>query len=176
MGWFSSDYQGVPTLTQSGGTLGYTADMAFIPSEQVGIVILTNRVAATNFTQSVRETLFELLYGLEPSARERYADIQASLDDRITRAIANINQAGLLDFQVDTLVGNYGDTVRIVFMNDTLHFEAGFISAPLAPILNTDNNFVITSGALTGGTIAFEPKRYRNDAYDGNIISRHNGI
>lgn len=153
MGWFFTDYRGVPILTQSGGTSGYTAEMAILPEKGIGIVILANRVAATNFTLSVRDSFFEVLYGLQPTAREIYADNQATLDARVAQAVLNISPITDLEFPLTSFLGLYENGVEVTFDQYPPILRVGFIDAPFAPILNAENQYVITAGALSGSVM-----------------------
>lgn len=155
MGWFFTDYRGVPILTQSGGTFGYTAEMAILPEHGIGIVILANRVAATNFTLSVRDSFFEMLYGLQPTARQFYADNQATLDARVAQAVLNISPITDLELPLTPYLGTYENDVTVALDQYPPILRVGFIDAPFAPTLNGENQYVITAGALSGNLITF---------------------
>lgn len=64
LGWFVGNYKGLPLLEHGGNTLGFTTDLAFLPTAKLGIVVITNAQGSTVFNQAVRYRLFELVYEL----------------------------------------------------------------------------------------------------------------
>jgi CubicO group peptidase (beta-lactamase class C family) len=65
MGWFLSDYRGRKVVEHGGGIDGMKAEVAMIPAEGLGIVILTN-LHGTNFTQALMFKVFDLFLGGPP--------------------------------------------------------------------------------------------------------------
>ncbi len=62
LGWFVDKYKGLPLLHHGGNTLGFTTDLAFLPTAKLGIVVIANAQGSTRFNQAVRFRLFELVY------------------------------------------------------------------------------------------------------------------
>ncbi|MEZ4736582.1 MAG: serine hydrolase domain-containing protein [Caldilineaceae bacterium] len=89
LGWFVDDYKGVRLLQHGGNTLGFTADLAFLPEANVGIAVLTNAQGVNFVTEAIRYRLFELIYGQEQRyddyAHYRYELIQQYLGEAATK-------------------------------------------------------------------------------------------
>ncbi len=67
MGWFVGAYKGQPLVHHGGGTLGFGAEVAFLPEADLGVVILTNGgQGAGPFALAVQFRLLELLFGQAP--------------------------------------------------------------------------------------------------------------
>jgi CubicO group peptidase (beta-lactamase class C family) len=65
LGWMSGEYRGLRVVSHSGGTTGFTAQVAFLPAADIGIVILSNASAtpgALAFTFAIHFHLLELLF------------------------------------------------------------------------------------------------------------------
>ena len=107
LGWLVGEYKGLPMIEHGGNTMGFTSDFAFLPTADLGIIVLTNGQGTNSFSGAVRIRLLELLYGV-PSEVE--PNVQFMLD-RITeqRAKAAEQLSGALDeAAVAPFVGSYG--------------------------------------------------------------------
>jgi CubicO group peptidase (beta-lactamase class C family) len=65
LGWMTGEYRGLRVISHLGGTTGFTAQVAFLPAVDLGIVILSNASAlpcALAFTFAVHFHLLELLF------------------------------------------------------------------------------------------------------------------
>lgn len=71
LGWIVADYKGQRMISHGGNTLGFTSELAFLPDAGIGITILSNAGVANDFSQAVRNRLFELAFDLEPNAAEQ---------------------------------------------------------------------------------------------------------
>jgi CubicO group peptidase (beta-lactamase class C family) len=61
LGWIVSDFNGLRMLSHAGNTLGFTAEFAFLPERDLGVVVLTNqRISFLN--GAVRSRLLEMLF------------------------------------------------------------------------------------------------------------------
>jgi CubicO group peptidase (beta-lactamase class C family) len=63
-------YHGRRALMHAGGTHGFVSDIALLPDDQVGIVVLGNHALADGFNRSVREHVVEVLLGLDHTSDE----------------------------------------------------------------------------------------------------------
>jgi CubicO group peptidase (beta-lactamase class C family) len=65
LGWLSGEYRGLRVISHTGGTAGFTAQVAFLPDADLGIAVLSNASAlpgALAFTFAVHFRLLELLF------------------------------------------------------------------------------------------------------------------
>jgi len=65
MGWSITSYRGHPMLSHGGGIDGFTALVSFMPKDNIGLVILTNR-GGTPVPQIFAYNVYDRLLGLEP--------------------------------------------------------------------------------------------------------------
>jgi CubicO group peptidase (beta-lactamase class C family) len=130
LGWFVDEYKGLPLLHHGGNTLGFTTDLAFLPTAKLGIVVITNAQVSNLFNQAVRFRLFELVYNQPKEFDTQYQFGLAQL----SKAIAE--QGALLQKTLDepSLEPYLGS-----FTNDAL----GTITVALA-----DGKLTLTSESL----------------------------
>jgi CubicO group peptidase (beta-lactamase class C family) len=70
-GWTLEDFQGITVVTKISGIGGFSAQMAFVPGADTGIVVLTNvDTMGLALSRNVQYRLVEMLYGLEPKLEE----------------------------------------------------------------------------------------------------------
>ena len=67
LGWTVSDYQGQPLLYHTGGTLGYNAEVAFLPEAGIGVAVVLNRSNVLAFPEAVRHRVFEAAFDQPPA-------------------------------------------------------------------------------------------------------------
>jgi len=65
LGWVSQDYRGHEMLQHGGGIDGFTSRMVLVPEEELGVVVLSNRVGSS-FTRAVTLTAADRMLELEP--------------------------------------------------------------------------------------------------------------
>lgn len=68
LGLVISNENGLRVIHHGGNTLGFTADMYFLPDSRFGAVVLTNAYAAVDFLGALRQKVRELVFGAEPRA------------------------------------------------------------------------------------------------------------
>lgn len=73
LGLMIEDDYGVTCVHHGGNTLGFTAQMMFLPDHNVGFVILTNARKANIFVTGVQRKLMELLFDGKDQAEEMIA-------------------------------------------------------------------------------------------------------
>jgi CubicO group peptidase (beta-lactamase class C family) len=79
MGWIIEDYKGQRMISHGGNTIGFTSEFTFLPDAGIGVLVLANAPGANNFSASVREHVFEQVFGLEHEAGQNYLTVQESL-------------------------------------------------------------------------------------------------
>jgi len=137
MGWYVGEYKGRTMLSHTGSTLGYFSDVALLPDDDLGIVILTNGgPAAQSFTLAVKYRLFELLFD-EPAEVDQLAN---QIAHSISSAFAQMaSQLGQVDpAVVAPYLGRYtnpalGD-VELKLEGLKLMLDMGELSSELKPI------------------------------------------
>ena len=96
LGWVLGAYGGQRLIWHSGGTLGFTSLVSFLPEADLGVVILTNGSGTAGpFTYAVQFRLLELLFdqpaafdallATSLAARPRAAPISWPISGRSTR-------------------------------------------------------------------------------------------
>jgi CubicO group peptidase (beta-lactamase class C family) len=90
LGLIISNEFGLHVIHHGGNTLGFSADMYFLPESGFGAVVLTNAYAAVEFLEAMRQKIRELVFGAEPraeaiveTAAKAKADILAKLQTRV---------------------------------------------------------------------------------------------
>lgn len=63
LGWMVDQYKGLRLIHHDGNTQGFTAELAFLPESNLGIVVLANAARSNNFNEAVRFRLLELAFG-----------------------------------------------------------------------------------------------------------------
>ena len=90
LGWLVGEYKGLPEISHGGATIGFSANLAFLPDQDLGIIILANAQGSGGFNHAIRSRLFELALGLESefdekatfgyqAARDAFAELAADL-------------------------------------------------------------------------------------------------
>jgi CubicO group peptidase (beta-lactamase class C family) len=73
LGWMRGDYGGQTVISHSGGTLGFSTEVAFLPAADLGIAVLTNESTCGAFiAYATQYRLFELVFGQEPRAADAF--------------------------------------------------------------------------------------------------------
>ncbi|MEO8396676.1 MAG: serine hydrolase [Chloroflexota bacterium] len=126
MGWVLENYHGLPLIWHNGGTLGFSSDLAFLPSADFGLVILSNAADGESFTRSVRDYAFELAFGLKHSAIDT-----SSTETQGAPALSALDPEAAAPFP-----GTYEHGVTIEMRGDELWLVGAFLQTSLHPIEN----------------------------------------
>ncbi|HLL50323.1 MAG TPA: serine hydrolase domain-containing protein, partial [Thermomicrobiales bacterium] len=62
LGWVVTDYKDQLLLVHDGGTLGYNAEVAFLPDAGLGVAIVANQAGVLSFIEAVRGRVLELAF------------------------------------------------------------------------------------------------------------------
>jgi len=103
LGLLLTEQQGLVEVTHGGNTLGFSADMFFLPEHGIGMVVLTNLRAANLFLASVGQKLLEVLFGAESKAEAMVTGAKKALDD----ALEGIRQRVETDTASTAWIGDY---------------------------------------------------------------------
>jgi len=71
LGWMIGEYKSVPQIWHEGNTMDFTATLAFLPDQDLGISIMSNIRGSNGFNQAIRYRLLELIFGLESEFEEQ---------------------------------------------------------------------------------------------------------
>jgi CubicO group peptidase (beta-lactamase class C family) len=87
LGWIISNYRGLKLVSHSGGIDGFVAEVALLPKQKVGLVVLTN-----NFNYGAMaafHAMLDFVQDLEPiDWNQRYIDLRARLVEMMKAAAA----------------------------------------------------------------------------------------
>ncbi len=138
LGWFTEYYRGRRLLRHGGAIDGMLTEMMFLPEEQIGIVILTNRSPHTMHTALTRH-IFDLALGLsqrdwngEAFTRMKAAETQAAAQLSTLEAQRKANASPTLP--LDQYAATYSDSllgdIKIALENGalTLRYHPGFVA------------------------------------------------
>lgn len=149
MGWFTDSYNGLPLVWHGGNTMGFSADLAFLPSADLGVVILSNAAGAGSFNKSVREYVFELAFGLEHNSGTGYETTQAAQDQAAAKILGIMSDTSVDPNTVAPFLGNYEHGVKVEMSGDQLWLVGVYLKMQLHPTNDT-------AGDYTGGEV-FSP-------------------
>ena len=142
LGWVLGTYGSQRLIWHSGGTLGFTSLVSFLPEANLGVVILTNRSGtASPFTYAVQFRLLELVFD-QPAAFDamlatslvRTAALRADLMARL----GEIDPAAVMSYLGQYANLNLGE-VTISLQGDELMLDAGAMRSQLLPQIGDDS-------------------------------------
>lgn len=143
MGWVTGAYKGQPLISHNGGTFGFGSQVAFMPEANLGLVILTNDVAAAGpFTLALQYRLFELLFD-QPSEID---PLLSQLFEQQAQQLAQIQaQLGEVDpAAVEPFLGRYTNRdlgeVELRMEGSALILDGGEVHSALRPLMDEAGN------------------------------------
>jgi hypothetical protein len=172
LGWIIEDWKGIQVISHGGNTLGFSSELAFVPSTDLGIVVLTNQQASATPT-SVRIRFLELVYGLEgtdilfPSQTDRTQaeqNEQEFLDSLVMEASEEAIEQYTGTYTSDVL----GEITISVNDDGELTLDAGEFQSPIWLTTDEDadpNTYVMALPPIAGQRFVFE------EAEDGTITT-----
>jgi hypothetical protein len=107
LGLLRSEEEGLDVLSHGGNTLGFSADLYFLPKEAIGAVVLTNLRAATLFLAAAREKVFELLFDAPPKAEKMIAAAAQSEREAVAGRRARVNTDATSTARLEKTSGEY---------------------------------------------------------------------
>ncbi len=132
LGWGVGKYKGIRLLQHSGGTVGFTSDLALMPDAKLGIVVLNNSGSGEAFHNAVRQRIIELAFGLSPEHEPLFA-YDLDLAHKSSQATSTALQSGVDPAAVAPYLGPYhndalGDIVLLNLNNRPFMLTGGFMS------------------------------------------------
>ncbi len=143
LGWVDGSYSGQRVVWHSGGTLGFSALVTFMPDAELGVVVLTNGSGvAAQLTYGVVFRLFELLFD-QPASFD--ALLMSRLDGLAAARDALLAQLGEVDpALVEPFLGRYTNPdlgeLQLTMRGDKLYFHAAANFSQVRPRLAEDGS------------------------------------
>jgi CubicO group peptidase (beta-lactamase class C family) len=110
LGLISSNESGLRVIHHGGNTLGFSADMYFLPDSGFGAVVLTNAYAAIEFLAAVRQKIRELVFGAEPRAEKIVETAKMAKGDFLTRLQTRVKADAESTAWIGEILGTYRST------------------------------------------------------------------
>lgn len=107
LGLLRSDEEGLDVLSHGGNTLGFSADLYFLPKEGIGAVVLTNLRAANLFLAAAREKVFELLFDAPAKAEKMIVAAAQSEREAVAGRLARVKTDATSLARLEKIVGEY---------------------------------------------------------------------
>lgn len=166
LGWVVGAYGGQRTIWHSGGTLGFSSLVTFLPEAELGVVVLTNGSGtAGQLIYAIVFRLLELLFD-QPATMDALLEANlAAVANGRADLLATIGQAD--PAAVTPFLGTYtnpalGD-LTLTLRGDTLTFASGPYRSALLPQMAEDGSvagYLIVDPPLSGfppqGVFTFE--------------------
>ena len=161
LGWFARDYNGLQLIYHGGNTLGFTSDLAFLPGENLGIVVLTNGQGTNAFNEAVRERLLELVFNQPARVGETVAFAAEQMStglDELDGKLRETDGAAARPF-----VGRYRNealgAVSVRLEGNKLTLDAGEFASELRPIVDDagkPDGYIFYEAPLAGLPVRFQ--------------------
>jgi CubicO group peptidase (beta-lactamase class C family) len=110
LGLIISNESGLRVIHHGGNTLGFSADMYFLPDSGFGAVVLTNAYAATEFLAGIRQKIRELVFGAEPRAEKIVETAKMAKGDFLTRLQTRVKVDVESTAWIGEILGTYRST------------------------------------------------------------------
>jgi CubicO group peptidase (beta-lactamase class C family) len=107
LGLIISNESGLRVIHHGGNTLGFSADMYFLPESRFGVVVLTNAYAAVEFLAAIRQKIRELVFGAEARAEKIVETAKMAKADFLTRLQARAKTDADSTAWIAELLGTY---------------------------------------------------------------------
>lgn len=149
MGWIIDSYNSLPLIWHNGGTQGFTSDIAFLPDSDLGVVVLSNKGNAHNFTRSIREYVFELSFGLSHQADSRYRAAQSASDATLEELLQSIEFVSVDEDSIHAYVGEYNMDIALSYdATDGFILATDYGDISLVAITGMQETFYASNGLI----------------------------
>ncbi len=151
MGWMVGNLQGSPALYRSGSMDSFKTEMALIPQDKLGILVVANSEPGQYFAAAVRDDLLRKIYNIPaPSADQNLAAFQAH-DIQLNTLSASVNSFTVSKKAVSAYLGNYDLGWTVKFHNNIL-----WLARPAGNqlvLVPTDTGYLIGTGNELNGLL-----------------------
>lgn len=110
LGLIISNESGLRVIHHGGNTLGFSADMYFLPDSGFGVVVLTNAYAAIEFLAGIRQKIRELVFGAGPRAEKIVETAKMAKGDFLTRLQTRVKADVESTAWIGEILGTYRST------------------------------------------------------------------
>lgn len=156
LGWVVGTYGGQRAIWHSGGTLGFSSLVTFLPEADLGVVVLTNGSGnAGQLIYSVVFRLLELLFDQPKSMDSILEAVSASMESGRAELLATLGQVD--PAAVTPFLGTYTNSdlgnLTLTLREDTLTFTSGPYRSTLLPQMAEDGSmagYLIVDPPLSG--------------------------
>jgi CubicO group peptidase (beta-lactamase class C family) len=107
LGLFVSDEDGLNVMHHGGNNWGFSADLYFLPQNDIGVVLLTNIRLANLFLAAARRKVFELLFDAPPRAEKTIAAASQAEKEAVAGRLARVKLDAHSVMWLDRAVGEY---------------------------------------------------------------------
>jgi CubicO group peptidase (beta-lactamase class C family) len=137
LGWYIGEYGSLELISHSGGSFGFSAEMAFLPEADLGIVVLANdSVCGAMLAFATQYRLFEIVFDQEPATAAEFAAFVESVAAQRAAARALIGDVD--PAVVAPVLGRYEDPelgeIELRMRGGDLIVDAGEVRSHLAPL------------------------------------------
>lgn len=157
LGWIIENYKGLTIYSHGGNTLGYSSEMAFLPDEGIGIVVLSNqRLSILNTAVAYR--LMELLFQQEFEYDGQINFILQSTDEAVDKFTAQI-QDNVEPEAAAAMAGTYTNealgVITVEVEEGIVYLDAGEFRSEIRAAKNDDGElyYFAYDGQLAGVTL-----------------------
>lgn len=157
LGWIIENYKGLTIYSHGGNTLGYSSEMAFLPDEGIGIVVLSNqRLSILNTAVAYR--LMELLFQQEFEYDGQINFILQSTDEAVDKFTAQI-QDNVEPEAAAAMAGTYTNealgVITVEVEEGIVYLDAGEFRSEIRAAKNDDGElyYFAYDGPLAGVTL-----------------------
>lgn len=98
---------GLRVIHHGGNTMGFGADMYFLPDSGFGAVVLTNAFAAFEFLGAIRQKIRELVFGDEPRAEKIIETAKTAKEDLLARLQMRVKMDAESTAWIRDILGTY---------------------------------------------------------------------
>lgn len=133
MGWMIGTWKGLTLLEHGGGTVGFVSDFSYLKEAQLGVVVLASRTGSSFFTAAVREYVYELAYGLEHEADERFFAANESTNAAMLEGLNGVELKIVDESAVTDYLGTYTLGVELVY-DEGLFLQTAYGRLPIYDI------------------------------------------
>ncbi len=144
LGWVvKPEYHGLKQLEYGGGNLGYTSFLSFLPEANLGVVVLTNRVAGDAFTAAVTNHVYETAFGIGYDTDAGYLGEEQGFEGMVAQMVSGV-ETKIDPATVANYLGKYEHNTSIHF-NDKgdLVMTAAFGDFPLYAVPQQPGTFLM---------------------------------